>query len=70
MGGTLIKPLTMIKRSLPTRFSLICQIDRMPAGGVAWGFFGGSLNERTVTEHALPREPKTVSKRFMLKGSL
>jgi hypothetical protein len=39
--GRLIKPLTMIKRSLPTGFSLICQTDRMPAGGAAWGFFGG-----------------------------
>jgi hypothetical protein len=47
--------LTMIKRSLPTGFSLICQTDRMPAGGAAWGFFGESLNERTMTGHALPR---------------
>jgi hypothetical protein len=54
-GGRLIKPLTMIKRSLPTGFSLICQTDRIPAGGAAWGFFGESLNEQTVTEHALPR---------------
>src|SRR5205823_801972 len=36
-----INPLTMIKRSLPARFPLICQTDRMPAGGAAWGFFWG-----------------------------
>ena len=44
--GRLVKPLTMIKGSLPTRFSLICQTDRMSAGGAAWGFFGESLNQR------------------------
>jgi hypothetical protein len=67
-GGGLIKPLTMIKRSLPTGFSLICQSDRMPAGGAAWGFFGESLNERTVTEHAPPRAPMVMSERFMLSA--
>jgi hypothetical protein len=37
----------MIKGSLPTGFSLICQTDRMPAGGEAWGFLGSPLtNER------------------------
>jgi len=64
-GGRLIKPLTMIKRSLPTRFSLICQTDRMPAGGAAWGFFGESLNERATTEHALPRGRKIMSERSL-----
>src|SRR6516164_3874732 len=37
--------LTMIRRSLLTGFSLIFQTDRMPAGSVAWGLFGESLNE-------------------------
>jgi hypothetical protein len=67
-GGRLIKPLTMIKRSLPTGFSLICQTDRMTAGGAAWGFFGESLNERTMTEHALLRGRKIMSERSMLSS--
>jgi hypothetical protein len=65
-GAGLIKPLTMIKRSLPTGFSLICQTDRIPAGGAAWGFFGESLNERAMTAHALPRVPKIMSERSTL----
>src|SRR5690348_10127390 len=63
--GRLIKPLTMIKRSLPTGFPLICQTDRMPAGGAAWGFFGESLNERIIDRHALWREPRVMSERSL-----
>ena len=45
---------------------LICKTDRIPAGGAAWGFFGESLNERKVTEHALWRGPRIISERPML----
>jgi hypothetical protein len=58
----------MIKRSLPTGFSLICQTDRMPAGGAAWGFFGESLNDQTMTEPALLREPQIMFERSMLSA--
>jgi hypothetical protein len=59
-SGSLIQPLTMIKGSLPSGFSLICQTDRMPAGGAAWGFLGSPVNERTMTGRAVARAENDV----------
>jgi hypothetical protein len=61
-----INPLTMIKRSLPVRFPLICQTDRMPAGGAAWGFFGESQYSEQCMGARSRRGPKHV---FMCRPS-
>src|SRR5215469_13472698 len=59
-GDRLIQPLTMIKRSLPSGFSLICQTDRIPAGAAAWGFLGSPVNERNDWARAVAARDNDV----------
>jgi hypothetical protein len=45
---------------------LICQTDRMPAGGAAWGFFGESQYSEQCMGARSRRGPKHV---FMCRPS-